>query len=83
MTDFVYSYETKVGFGSGGIEHPPTLVRTHHKEPPLVILGSVAMVQMNSNGEHVMPTISAVELKGPQAQKDRGGGYILAVRRDT
>ena len=29
---------------------------------------------VNSNGEHMMPTISADEYKMCQAQKDRGGG---------
>ena len=28
----------------------------------------------NSNGGHVMPTISADEYKGAQSQKDKGGG---------
>ena len=29
---------------------------------------------VNSNGGHVMPTISAYECNGAQAQKDKGGG---------
>lgn len=32
---------------------------------------------VNSNGGHVMPTISAGEYKMGQAQKDKGGGYIV------
>lgn len=31
----------------------------------------------NSNGGHVMPTISADEYKGAQSQKDNGGGYCV------
>lgn len=34
----------------------------------------VVVQTVNSNGGHVMPTISADECKGAQAQKDNGGG---------
>lgn len=40
--------------------------------------GQEVVVQtVNSNGGHVMPTISADEFKGAQAQKDNGGGYCV------
>ena len=40
--------------------------------------GQEVVVQtVNSNGGHVMPTISADECKGAQAQKDNGGGYCV------
>ena len=40
--------------------------------------GQEVVVQtVNSNGGHVMPTISADECKGAQAQKDKGGGYCV------
>ena len=34
---------------------------------------------VNSNGEHMMPTISADEYKMCQAQKDRGGGAMRSI----
>lgn len=40
--------------------------------------GQEVVVQIvNSNGAHVMPTISADEYKMCQAQKDKGGGYCV------
>ena len=40
--------------------------------------GQEVVVQtVNINGGHVMPTISADEFKGAQAQKDNGGGYCV------
>ena len=35
------------------------------------------MQTVNSNGCHVMPTISADEYKMSQSQKDNGGGYCV------
>lgn len=41
-------------------------------------VGQEVVVQtVNSNGGHVMPTISASECKGAQSQKDNGGGYCV------
>lgn len=37
----------------------------------------VVVQTVNSNGGHVMPTISADECKGAQAQKDNRGGYCV------
>ena len=43
--------------------------------------GQEVVVQtVNSNGGHVMPTISADEFKGAQAQKDNGGGGTAFIR---
>lgn len=38
------------------------------------------VILANSNGEDVMPTISASEYKQAQSQKDAGGGYVLERR---
>lgn len=37
----------------------------------------VVVQTVNSNGGHVMPTISADEFNGAQSQNDNGGGYCV------
>ena len=38
---------------------------------------AIVEIIANSNGGHVMPTISADEYKMSQSQKDNGGGYCV------
>ena len=38
---------------------------------------------MNSKGEEVMPTITATQAKGIQAQMDFGGGYVIELFRTS
>lgn len=47
----------------------PTIASNDYKEPPAVLC-------TNSNGEDVMPTLTADEYKMTQAQKDKGGGVL-------
>ena len=39
--------------------------------------------RVNSKGEEVMPTITATQAKGIQAQMDFGGGYVIEVFRTS
>ena len=43
----------------------------------------VVVQTVNSNGGHVMPTMSSDECKGAQAQKDNGWGVLRSFVRST